>query len=64
MFETVDPRIPSCWIASLSDQGTLRLAPRTWQRPDFWGDYFNREPQTLADFEAGMASVLAESVVE
>lgn len=60
MFETVDPRIPTCWTMTLED-GMLRAAPSRWHRAGFWNDYFNRVPQAVADFEEGQAATLAES---
>jgi hypothetical protein len=35
-FELVDGTIPPSWVANIWSNGTLYLAPRRWQRPDFW----------------------------
>ncbi|WP_405805460.1 hypothetical protein [Streptomyces sp. NBC_01187] len=49
MFEVVSDRMPSCWVAEL-DEGRLTLAPREWQRPGFWEDYFDHVPTAVAEY--------------
>lgn len=58
MFETTDPAIPAVWVAELSDQGSLRLAPPRWLVPGFWERYFDGEPDAVAVFEEDRAVIL------
>lgn len=37
MFETVDDRMPSNWVAQYDEDGFLNIAPRSWLVPGFWG---------------------------
>ena len=37
MFETVDDRMPSNWVAQYDEDGFLNIAPRLWLVPGFWG---------------------------
>ncbi|MGW0751379.1 hypothetical protein [Streptomyces sp. NPDC002587] len=50
-FEVLDTRVPPCWALAL-EEGGLSLAHALWQRPGFWRDYYRRDPQARADFEA------------
>jgi hypothetical protein len=59
MFQTVDGYIPASWSAALGDDGSLRLAPKSWLREGFWTDHFAKDPVALAEYEAGRAAVLA-----
>jgi hypothetical protein len=61
MFTTTDDRIPTSWTASMTKPGALRLAPSRWQRPGFWGEVMERNPEALADVERGIADTLAET---
>jgi hypothetical protein len=57
MFETVDSRISPAWTVTL-EGGHLRPAPALEQRHGFWNDYFDNNPEALADFERGKMQVL------
>jgi hypothetical protein len=61
MFETVDGHLPACWSAAMTGDGSLRLAPSSWHRPDFWNDYCDRDPVAVADYADGKAAVLADA---
>lgn len=65
LFETVSDRIPSCWTCEVRGDdilgdGIVELAPKAWQRPDFWLDYYDDVPSAVAEFEAARALILAE----
>lgn len=61
MFMTTSTALPSSWIISIGDNGQFDLAPAKWLRPGFWEDFFDREPEALADFEEEKANILAEA---
>jgi hypothetical protein len=61
MFTTTDDRVPTSWMASMTRPGALRLAPSRWQRPGFWGEVMEGNPEALADVERGIADTLAET---
>jgi hypothetical protein len=58
MFTVVNERMPNCWVAALNG-GNLTLAPREWQRPGFWEDYFDAEPTAVAVYDRIRAEILA-----
>ncbi|MCX4458580.1 hypothetical protein OOK58_42480 [Streptomyces sp. NBC_01728] len=60
MFEIVSDRMPTCWVTGLED-GLLTLAPREWQRPGFWEDYFDHEPGAVAEYDRLKARIIAEA---
>lgn len=60
MFEIVSDRMPTCWVTGLED-GRLTLAPREWQRPGFWEDYFDHEPGAVAEYDRLKARIIAEA---
>jgi hypothetical protein len=51
MFEVVSTKIPSVWTIASPAPGCLSLAPAAWQRPGFWEDYFEMEPEAVKSFE-------------
>ncbi|MEY2227023.1 hypothetical protein [Streptomyces sp. BF23-19] len=57
-FETVDPRIPPGWTLTIAD-GRTHLADARWQRPGFWNDYHQGDPQALADYDHVKSELLA-----
>lgn len=61
MFESTDSTIPLVWVARLSDNGSLRLAPPRWVERGFWERYFDGEAEAVAIFEADRAVILRES---
>jgi hypothetical protein len=60
MFEVVSGRMPSCWVTGLND-GRLTLAPREWQRPGFWEDFFDHLPDAVAEYDRLKAQIIAEA---
>ncbi|MFE4369112.1 hypothetical protein ACFRMN_12865 [Streptomyces sp. NPDC056835] len=60
MFEVVSDRMPACWVAGLNDGG-LTLAPKEWQRPGFWEDYFDHLPDALDQYDRLKAQIIAEA---
>ncbi|MFF4384472.1 hypothetical protein [Kitasatospora sp. NPDC001547] len=60
MFEIVSERMPTCWVTALKD-GRLTLAPREWQRPGFWEDYYDHEPDAVAEYDLLKARIIAEA---
>ena len=60
MFEIVSDRMPTCWVTRLED-GRLTLAPREWQRPGFWEDFFDHEPDAVADYDQLKARIITEA---
>ncbi|MGW6396439.1 hypothetical protein ACWFR1_39430 [Streptomyces sp. NPDC055103] len=60
MFTVVSSRVPDCWVAGLED-GRVTLAPKEWQRPGFWEDYFDGEPTAGAEYERLRAEVLSQA---
>ncbi|WP_347110057.1 hypothetical protein AAHB33_05115 [Paenarthrobacter sp. S56] len=42
-FAAADGTIPSNWVVSIRDGGTLELAPSSWVRPGLWEDYYDGE---------------------
>jgi len=60
MFMTTDARVPSNWAAQVGDGGAVRLGPRPWLAPDFWENYFDREPTAIKVFDEEFAHMLAE----
>jgi hypothetical protein len=59
MFAVVSDRVPACWVASL-DEGALSLAPREWQRPGFWEDFFDQVPAAVAEYDRRKAEILQQ----
>src|SRR6266852_8318959 len=59
-FKLVSSRLASTWIASLDENGNLMLAPKTWTRPGFWEDYFDRDPEAMRQFEQARKVIEAE----
>lgn len=64
MFMTVSTDIPSNWVASIGERGFVDIAPAKWLRPGFWDDYFDRDPQAIADFEEEKSKILADVEAE
>ncbi|WP_344570820.1 hypothetical protein [Streptomyces axinellae] len=60
MFSIMSSRIPGCWVAELRGS-RLALAPREWQRPGFWDDYFDDVPAAVDEYVRLRAAVLAEA---
>lgn len=60
MFTVVSRRAPACWVAGLED-GQVTLAPKEWQRPGFWEDYFDGEPTAGAEYERFRAEALSQA---
>ncbi|MEV5177407.1 hypothetical protein AB0L10_41660 [Streptomyces flaveolus] len=60
MFTVVSSRLPDCWVAELED-GQLTLAPKEWQRPGFWEDYFDDEPSACAEYERLRAEIFSQA---
>lgn len=60
MFTVVSSRVPDCWVAGLED-GQVTLAPKEWQRPGFWEDYFDGEPTAGAEYERLRVEVLSQA---
>ncbi|MEU9112831.1 hypothetical protein AB0D04_13825 [Streptomyces sp. NPDC048483] len=59
MFTVVSDRVPACWVAAL-DAGALSLAPREWQRPGFWEDFFDGVPAAVAEYDRCKAEILEQ----
>lgn len=59
MFETTSSRIPSNWSIHLSGD-LFNIRPKSWSRPGFWEEYFDREPSAVSDFERELALITAE----
>lgn len=64
MFMTISSRIPSNWVVSIGENGQFDAAPWKWLRPGFWEDYFDHDPQAIADFEEEKNKILEESESE
>ncbi|MEU9015776.1 hypothetical protein AB0D12_40170 [Streptomyces sp. NPDC048479] len=60
MFTVLSDRMPACWVAALDD-GALSLAPREWQRPGFWEDFFDGVPTAVAEYDRCKAEILKQS---
>ncbi|WP_406432670.1 hypothetical protein OHB00_07915 [Streptomyces sp. NBC_00631] len=60
MFEIVSDRMPTCWVTGLGN-GWLTLAPREWQRPGFWDDYFDHVPDAVAEYDRLKIRIIAEA---
>ncbi|MEV8395408.1 MULTISPECIES: hypothetical protein [unclassified Streptomyces] len=60
MFEVVSDRIPACWVTRLDD-GRLTLAPKEWQQPGFWEDYFDHLPDAMDEYDRLKAEIIAEA---
>ncbi|MET8573108.1 hypothetical protein [Streptomyces sp. NPDC004783] len=60
MFTVVRSRMPDCWVAELGN-GQLTLAPKEWQRPGFWDDYFDDEPSACAEYERLRAEIFSQA---
>ncbi|MCX4597087.1 hypothetical protein OG819_47975 [Streptomyces sp. NBC_01549] len=60
MFTVVSSRMPDCWVAGL-EGGQMTLAPKEWQRPGFWEDYFDGEPSAGAEYERLRAKVTSQA---
>ncbi|MFB7911902.1 hypothetical protein ACFC1T_36255 [Kitasatospora sp. NPDC056076] len=61
MFEVVSDRMPTCWVTGLED-GRLTLAPREWQRPGFWEDYFDHVPGAVSPALVNELPVVADDL--
>lgn len=69
MFETVDDRLPSKWVAQIDEDGFLNFAPRSWLRPGFWGPEYTESGvqtheervQAVADYRRERDIILRES---
>ncbi|MFI8817355.1 MULTISPECIES: hypothetical protein [unclassified Streptomyces] len=60
MFTVVNGRMPDCWEAGLED-GRLTLAPKAWQRPGFWDDYFDGEPSAGDEYERLRTEIISQA---
>ncbi|MFJ8677520.1 hypothetical protein [Streptomyces sp. NPDC093589] len=60
MFTEVSSRMPDCWVAGL-ENGQLTLAPKEWQRPGFWEDYFDDKPSARAEYARLRAEILSQA---
>jgi hypothetical protein len=61
MFEMVSVKIPSRWIASISLQGQLTLAPSAWLYPNFWDEFFDGASNAIDIFDREVKFLLAEA---
>ncbi|MEV5681454.1 hypothetical protein AB0L68_41090 [Streptomyces sp. NPDC052164] len=60
MFTVVNGRMPDCCKAGLED-GRLTLAPKAWQRPGFWDDYFDGEPSAGDEYERLRTEIISQA---
>lgn len=58
MFEIVSSQIPETWIVSSPRQGCLSFGPSAWNRPGFWDDFYNGEPDARSCFERERAMIV------
>jgi hypothetical protein len=59
-FVTTSSTLPSNWQVEVRQGGYLRLAPASWLRSGFWDDYFDRQPDAVAEFDAQRRRIEAE----
>ncbi|HEY5959117.1 MAG TPA: hypothetical protein VIV60_21315 [Polyangiaceae bacterium] len=51
MFEVVSSAIPIAWVITSPKAGCLSLGPEAWSHPNFWEEFFDREPKAVECFE-------------
>lgn len=54
LFMANSTEVPASWVASVDDEGAVRLGPEAWQRDGFWEAYFDGEPAAVDDFRTAM----------
>jgi hypothetical protein len=60
-FVTMSSRIPSKWVAVVSEGGVIEIAPKPWLEPGFWEAYFDRDQRAVETFDQELHGILAES---
>ena len=61
MFGTTSTRIPSVWVATVSDDGGVNFEPDRWRERGFWERYFDRDGDAEAIFQEELAKILSEA---
>ena len=57
-FDVVSSKVPPSWIASWNSNGFFQLAPEKWTQPEFWEQFYDREPAALSLFDEELARLI------
>ncbi|RLU99299.1 hypothetical protein CTZ27_15255 [Streptomyces griseocarneus] len=60
LFEVVDPRIHSSWTISIEWDGSLTMAPASWQAAGFWECLMDHSPHAIDVYEASRDALVQE----
>jgi hypothetical protein len=51
LFAMSSQPLPPSWVLAIREGGVVELGPPSWLEPGFWERYFDRDPDTISQFQ-------------
>ena len=51
LFAMSSQPLPRSWVLAIREGGVVELGPPSWLEPGFWERYFDRDPDTISQFQ-------------
>jgi hypothetical protein len=59
LFDVVDPALHPSWTIGLEWDGSLTMAPASWQVPGFWEEFMEHAPDAIEAYELARDVLMA-----